>query len=382
MLTNKTGHVLSKMLILDPEAYEKIKETENLSYLDTKMNKILELKKITDLKKWYLYRQQLLKYIFLNRKLKNSSRLDDMNNKTKNVNKFSRDVKNTETQTSDTVEYGHSDSEDGYIQDFDTDENLSLSGSKHEIPKASSFNAQNLPSYIGNKSVVSWESQPAESVSKEHSGFDIIDDDDVNDAIMTEMNASNNDDEEMSFKSTTTSTPTSTPSHNIRNKPYELWKSQFNKSSMKQWDKLAKDRENLNEVQFNIPLTKSHKEPLMKEIIPQKRPRGDISITLNKSKTEHPSPKKGKVLTAQASAPAIVNRGYFLPTESFISKLSSHPSQLHRKQLSVQTQQPSDVQHKIIKPPSKNNTIRPTTRSQTKFQQKGGSMFKWEKLYK
>lgn len=64
---------LSKMLLLPPETYSKLKENiaddANLSYLDRKMNKILKNQTLSSDKKWYMYRQMLNKYSIIKRKM-------------------------------------------------------------------------------------------------------------------------------------------------------------------------------------------------------------------------------------------------------------------------------------------------------------------------
>jgi hypothetical protein len=72
------ANVLSKMLILEPETYKKLQQNvtqeKNLSYLDKLMNKILRNSKLNTNKKWYLYRQQLLKYAMLRRNMTTNPR--------------------------------------------------------------------------------------------------------------------------------------------------------------------------------------------------------------------------------------------------------------------------------------------------------------------
>jgi hypothetical protein len=59
------------MLVLPPEVYEKFKneiqDDRNLSMLDKKMKAILKNKKLNPIQKWYLYRQQLIKYANIRR---------------------------------------------------------------------------------------------------------------------------------------------------------------------------------------------------------------------------------------------------------------------------------------------------------------------------
>lgn len=70
---------LSKMLLLPPETYSKLKENiedeTNLSYLDRKMNKILKNRTLSSDKKWYMYRQMLIKYSIIKRKISEKNKI-------------------------------------------------------------------------------------------------------------------------------------------------------------------------------------------------------------------------------------------------------------------------------------------------------------------
>lgn len=109
--------VLSKMIILEPEIYKKLQQNvaqvKNLTHLDKMMNKILRNPKISVNKKWYLYRQQLIKYALLRR----NSIINHPNSiKTKVV----APTKQTETQTTPTVEYSDNDDLDDLEEDGHT----------------------------------------------------------------------------------------------------------------------------------------------------------------------------------------------------------------------------------------------------------------------
>lgn len=62
---------LSKMLLLPPETYQKLKNDINdeaiQSQLDKEMQQILKNRKLNDITKWYLYRQKLNKFAVLHR---------------------------------------------------------------------------------------------------------------------------------------------------------------------------------------------------------------------------------------------------------------------------------------------------------------------------
>lgn len=63
---------LQRMIVISPEIFEKFKdivlEDSNLSHLDKNMRSILHNKKLSDLNKWHLYRQNLIKYASTKRK--------------------------------------------------------------------------------------------------------------------------------------------------------------------------------------------------------------------------------------------------------------------------------------------------------------------------
>lgn len=68
------ANVFSKMYLVPEDSMNKLRDEIRLdSVLDSKMQKIIKLKKIDDAKKWYLYRQLLMKYANTNRLRKNNS---------------------------------------------------------------------------------------------------------------------------------------------------------------------------------------------------------------------------------------------------------------------------------------------------------------------
>lgn len=107
------NNALSKMFLIDPETYKQLQQNviqaKNLTYLDKMMNKILHNSKLSVNKKWYLYRQQLIKYALLRR---------NSNSHPNNIKpKIVAPTKQIETQTTPTVEY--SDNDD--LGDFEED---------------------------------------------------------------------------------------------------------------------------------------------------------------------------------------------------------------------------------------------------------------------
>lgn len=99
---------LSKMLLLPPETYSKLKENiaddANLSYLDRKMNKILKNQTLSSDKKWYMYRQMLNKYSIIKRKM------IQKNTNVEPAQSFKRETKSSPT---------FKDNFDGYESDGD-----------------------------------------------------------------------------------------------------------------------------------------------------------------------------------------------------------------------------------------------------------------------
>lgn len=94
---------LSKMYLISPQTLEKFKSEElSRSQLDNEMKKILLMNKISDAKKWYLYRQQLMKFA---NKIRRNIHSDNINNNFKQIlrnqnQNIDRKIKNdAQTQT-------------------------------------------------------------------------------------------------------------------------------------------------------------------------------------------------------------------------------------------------------------------------------------------
>lgn len=120
------------MLLLNPESYNKLKDEitngQELSFLDKKMSKILKNRKINDVKKWYLYRQQLIKYALLKR----NSILNNLQDNSFKFNKsnIQRATQTTSTnkpkiqratQTTPTIEYADYN-EDDYLKSYHSED--------------------------------------------------------------------------------------------------------------------------------------------------------------------------------------------------------------------------------------------------------------------
>lgn len=307
------GNVFSKMLILDPEAYNKIKQADNLSYLDTQMNNILKNKHINDTKKWYLYRQQLLKYATINRKQRNKIIHDTNNNKL-----------NSGTQTSETVEYDQNDY-DSFAEDFESDENLNFG----RYYQNNSFEQKNLPSYIDTK--LDWDNTDNENEFE-----------------------NNNDNENDSFKSVIYSPiESSTPLvNNQQNKP-NLFKSLFEKNNMKHMDELGA---------ASLPSG-----------LPKISPNTQTLIAKELQPTTPPITNSERILRKRTAATAILPQSRVNKDQIQIKKTSIPQITSSKKENStVKKSTPKTESHKMVT----RNYLKSTSN------QKGGTNFKWERLYK
>lgn len=126
---------LSKMLLLPPETYSKLKENiaddANLSYLDRKMNKILKNQTLSSDKKWYMYRQMLNKYSIIKRKM------IQKNTNVEPAKSFKHETKSSQTFT-DNVEDDESDESDGdAYEEFVHDNELEF----EDVPQRLSMSA-------------------------------------------------------------------------------------------------------------------------------------------------------------------------------------------------------------------------------------------------
>lgn len=80
---------LSKMYLVPEDSLNRFREEINLeSKLDSDMQKILKLKQIDDARKWYLYRQELMKFAN-NRRIKRNEKTNENSRGAVNANSFS-----------------------------------------------------------------------------------------------------------------------------------------------------------------------------------------------------------------------------------------------------------------------------------------------------